>query len=193
MTVFSLPCCKTLRHLLSAVWLILAGLVPLTSIAEGLAVKKAELVVHDDAYVLQANFDIELGKPLEDALDKGINLNFLVELEVTRPRWYWVDENIATLRQHVRISYHALTRQYQVTRNSNNQSFSSLAEAKDELKRLTDWKVFERSLLKKGTAYQAALRMKLDIKYLPKPLQVDALGNKEWDLSSEWFRFPLTP
>ena len=193
MTAFSLPCWKTLRSLLSVCSIALVSLAPLAGYAEGISVKKAELVAADEAYLLRANFDIDLAKPIEDALEKGITLNFLVDLEITRSRWYLVDESIATVRQHVRISYHALTRQYQLTSNTSNLSFSSLAEAKDELKHIADWKVFERALLKKGTAYNAALRMKLDLKQLPKPLQVDALGNKEWDLASEWFRFTLTP
>ena len=193
MTAFSLPCWKTLRRLLSASSIALASLAPLASYAEGISVKKAELVTAEDAYFLRADFDIDLAKPIEDALEKGITLNFLVDLEVTRPRWYWVDESIASVRQHVRISYHALSRQYQITSNTSHLSFSTLTEAKDELRRIVDWKVFERALLKKGTSYHAALRMKLDLKQLPKPLQVDALGNKEWDLASDWFRFTLTP
>ncbi len=193
MTVFSLPCWKTIRCLFSAFSITLASLAPLPSNAEGLSVKKADLVASDEAYLLRADFEIDLGKPIEDALEKGITLNFLVELNITRPRWYWVDESITTVRQHVRINYHALTRQYQLISDSSNLSFSTLAEAREELKHIVGWTVFERSLLKKGTIYHAALRMKLDIKQLPKPLQVEALGNKEWDLASEWFRFTLTP
>jgi Domain of unknown function (DUF4390) len=193
MTAFSLPCWKTLRSLLSACSIVLASLLPWAADAEGISIKKADLVAAEEAYLLRADFDIDLAKPIEDALERGITLNFLVDLEVTRPRWYWVDESIASVRQHVRISYHALSRQYQITSNTQHRSFATLAEAKDELKRIVDWKVFERALLKKGTSYSAALRMKLDLKQLPKPLQVDALGNKEWDLASEWFRFTLTP
>lgn len=193
MTAFSLPCWKTLRQLLSASTIALASLAPLACFAEGITVKKAELVAIEEAYFLRADFDIDLAKPIEEAVEKGISLNFLVDLEVTRPRWYWVDESITTARQHVRISYHALSRQYQFTSNTANLSFSSLADAKEELARIVDWKVMERGLLKKGTTYQVALRMKLDLKHLPKPLQVDALGNKGWDLASEWFRFTLTP
>ena len=192
MMASSLPCWKTLRNLLSVCSIALAGLVPLACYAEGISIKKTELIATEEAYLLRADFDIDLGKPIEEALEKGISLNFLVDLEVTRPRWYWVDESITSARQHVRISYHALTRQYQFTSNTSNRSFGTLAEAKDELKRIVDWKVIERGLLKKGTTYQLALRMKLDLKHLPKPLQVDALGNKEWDLASEWFRFTLT-
>ena len=156
-------------------------------------VKNAELVAHEEWYVLHADFDIALSKPMEDALDKGVSLNFLVEFEVTRPRWYWVNESIAAVRQNLRISYHALTRQYHFSSNSGNQSFNTLAEAKEELRRLAEWKVFDRNQLKRGTTYLAAVRMKLDVKQLPKPLQVEALGTQEWDLASAWFRFPVTP
>ena len=193
MTAFSMPYWKKLRALLSALSIALISVAPLPVYAEGLSVKKAELIVNDEWYFLQADFDVDLNKSLEEALEKGISLNFLIDLEVTRPRWYWVDETIVSARQNVRISYHALTRQYHFSSNQSNLSFNTLAEAKGELKHIVDWKVFERSLLKKGTAYHAALRMKLDTKQLPKPLQVEALGTKEWDLASEWFRFSLSP
>jgi hypothetical protein len=35
--------------------------------------------------------------------------------------------------------------------------------------------------------------MKLDVKQLPKPLQVEALGSKDWDLAADWHRFTITP
>ena len=193
MTAFSMPCWKKLRTLISTLSIALVSVMPLAVSAEGLSVKKAELVTHDDGYYLRADFDVDFNKSLEEALEKGISLNFLIDLEVTRPRWYWFDESIASVRQNVRISYHALTRQYHVSSNNNSLSFNTLTEAKDELKHIAEWRVFDRSLIKPGVSYRAALRMKLDIKQLPKPLQVEALGTKEWDLASEWFRFPLTP
>lgn len=193
MTAFSMPYWKKLRTLLSALSIALVSIAPLSAHAEGLTVKKAELIASEDWYFLQADFDIDLNKSLEEALEKGVSLNFLVDLEVTRPRWYWADEVMVSARQNIRISYHALTRQYHLSSNNTTLSFNSLAEVKDQLRHIADWKVFERSVLKKGTAYRAALRMKLDIKQLPKPLQVEALGTKEWDLASEWFRFALTP
>lgn len=194
MTVFSTPFWKKLR--LSLCSLALACLLPLaasSASAEGMTVKHAELIPTDEWYFLHTEFNILFSKPVEGALERGISLNFLVELDVTRPRWYWVDESIAAVRQNVRLSYHALTRQYHFSSNSGNQSFNSLIEAKHALEQLADWKVFDRSLLKKGGSYQAAVRVKLDVKQLPKPLQLEALGAKDWDLASDWFRFNLTP
>jgi hypothetical protein len=33
--------------------------------------------------------------------------------------------------------------------------------------------------------------MRLDLTQLPKPFQVSALTNRDWDLASEWRRWPL--
>ncbi len=161
--------------------------------ADGMAVKSAELVLIDDWYYLHAEFDASLNRALEEALSKGISLNFLVEFELTRHRWYWFDESIASVRQNLRISYHALTRQYQFSSNSGNKTFNTLAEAKDELNHVLDWKVLDRGQLRRGVNYNAAVRMKLDVKQLPKPLQVDVLGSKDWDIASDWYRFTFTP
>jgi len=167
-------------------------LMPWTVTAEGLAVKHAELTPMEEWYVLNANLDVGFSKPVEEALEKGIALNFVLELEITKPRWYWVDETIASVRQNIRISYHALTRQYHFSNNSGNLSLNSLLEAKQALNHIMDWRVFDRNLLKKGNNYQAAVRIKLDIKQLPKPLQVEAFGSKDWDLVSDWFQFPIS-
>ena len=39
--------------------------------------------------------------------------------------------------------------------------------------------------------YLAALRLRLDPSQLPKPLQIDALGSSDWNLSSDWYRWTL--
>ncbi len=194
MTVFFTPCLKNrFSAFLAALAFALASIAPITAHAEGISVKHAELVANEEWYFLNADFSVGLTPALEEALNKGISLNFILEFELTRSRWYWLDESMASVRQNLRISYHALTRQYHFSGNSGNKAFNTLAEAKDELNRVTDWKVLDRNLLKKGTPYNAAVRMKLDVKQLPKPLQVEALGSKDWDLASDWHRFTITP
>jgi len=184
---------KRVRACLAALAITLASVVPVATHAEGISVRHADLSANEEWYYLNADLNVGLTPALEDALNKGISLNFIVEFEMTRSRWYWLDESIASVRQNLRISYHALTRQYHFSGNSGNKAFNTLAEAKDELTRIGDWKVLDRNLLKKGTPYNAAVRMRLDIKQLPKPLQVEALGSKDWDLSSDWHRFTITP
>ena len=74
---------------------------------------------------------MNFSQALEDALNKGVPLNFTVEFELNRPRWYWLDESIASAQQQIRISYHALTKQYRLQVHEQQQkSFATLAELK---------------------------------------------------------------
>ncbi len=156
-------------------------------------IKNAELVAVEDAYVLNADFDIDFNATIEEALNKGVPLNFLIEFQVVSPRKYWFDDEIETKSMPVSMSYHALTRQYLVNVAINKQSrqkaFSTLNEALAELSRLRDWKVLDKSLLEKGVVYNAALLMRLDQKKLPKILQVEALSSEDWSFTSQKFQW----
>lgn len=160
---------------------------------EGIQVKSAELTLVDEVYQLNADFDLNFSQALEDALNKGVPLNFVVEFELNRPRWYWFDENIVSAQQQVRISYYALTKQYHLQVHDEQRTFNNLAELKAELGHIHEWRVVERAQLKKRFSYEARLRMRLDLNQLPKPLQVNALASKDWNLESEWHRWTLNP
>lgn len=159
--------------------------------AEGIEIKSAELENADEALHLKADIEIVLGQTLEDALNKGVPLNFVAEFELKRPRWYWLDETVSTAQQHVRLSYHALTRQYQLTYNNLQRSYPALDDARRELGRLRDWPVGKRAALKEKQGYVAGLRFRLDVNHLPKPLQINALASKEWNLDSGWHYWNL--
>ncbi|MGE5027951.1 MAG: DUF4390 domain-containing protein [Betaproteobacteria bacterium] len=183
--------CTKLRKFAVATTSLLALLLllPMAAAAEGIEVKSAELEPTEEAFILKAELEISLSPALEDALNKGVPLNFVADFELKKPRWYWLDETIASAQQNVRLSYHALTRQYQLSFNGQYRNFPSLGEARRELGQLRDWQVMEKGQAKKRTAYVAGLRMKLDLGQLPKPLQVNALASKEWNLDSEWYRW----
>lgn len=154
-----------------------------------LLIKSAELQPVDDAYVLHANFDVNFSAVVEEALNKGIPLTFLIEFQVVSPRRYWFDDEVTTVSTQVVLSYHALSRQYLVNRENHQDIFTSLQEAKEDLAHLRDWMVLEKSLLKKGEPYAAALRIRLDQSQLPKPLQVEAMGSESWNMVSQRYRW----
>jgi len=154
-----------------------------------LNIKAADLVPAEDAYSLSAAFDINLTPVVEEALNKGIPLTFLIEFQVVTPRRYWFDDEVVTASTRVTLSYHALSRQYLVNREIHQKAFSTLQEAKEDLSRLHDWVVLDKTLLKKGEIYNAALRIRLDHSQLPKPLQVEALGSENWELVSPRYRW----
>jgi hypothetical protein len=161
--------------------------------ADGIPVKSAELRAIDGEVVLNAEFDFTLNPTLEEALQNGIPLYFVLELELARPRWYWLDEKVLQSALTYRVSWNALTRQYRVASGLLAQSYSSLEEVERYIGRVNSRPVIRLDALTRGARYDAALRLRLDINQLPKPFQVSALASREWTLASEWQRFTFTP
>ena len=161
--------------------------------ADVIQVRSAELHAEEDGYYLNADFELALNSTLEEALQKGVPLYFLLEFEVTRPRWYWLDEKVVVASTQYRVTYNALTRQYRVAIGLLAQGFPTLEEVEHFLSRVTSREVARRDQLVKGTRYDAAVRLRLDVNQLPKPFQVSALASREWTLQSEWYRWSYTP
>ena len=165
------------------------GLAPTPATAAEAEIRNVALVLADDTYVLNADIVAELTPLLADVVARGVSLYFVTEFELAAPRWYWLDEEIVTKSLTYRLSYQSLTRQYRLTSGALHQNFGSLEEALRTMLRIRNWSVAERGALRVGRSYNAALRFRLDVAELPKPLQVSALGRKDWNLSSDWYRW----
>jgi hypothetical protein len=176
-------------------FLALAGLLFLALIAraDNIEIQSAAITQGEDGYVLNADLTITLTPTLEDILAKGVPLNFLLEAEIIRPRWYWFNDKVVHIAQQYKLSYNSLTRQYRVSLGTLFQNFATLSEAVRFFSSVRNLPVADKSMLQPGTVYQAAVRMRLDVSQLPKPFQITALGSREWNLSSDWYRFPVTP
>jgi Domain of unknown function (DUF4390) len=171
----------------------LACCVALTARADDIDVLDARLAASEEGLLLSADFAFDFGPRLSEAVANGVPLYFLVEFELTRPRWYWFDENAVSRSTQLRLSYHALSRQYRLSTGPLHQNFSTLDEALDVLRRLRNWQVLDRSVALSGSSYEAAVRMRLDQAQLPRPLQLSALTNRELRLESSWRRFIFLP
>jgi hypothetical protein len=193
MTVFITRCCKKANLLLVFATLVLSLLPAPAARAEGIDVRHAALVAGEEGYYLEADFEIALNPTLEDALNKGVPLYFLLEFEVIRPRWYWLNDKVISTQQQYRLSYNALTRQYRLGVGALFQNFGALPEALDFLSRVRRRQVLEMNVLGKGNTYTAGVRMRLDVSQLPKPFQLNALASREWNFGSDWHRWSVTP
>ena len=175
--------------------LLLAALPQFAQASEGVEITQAHLESSEDGVKLSANFTFDLNRGLEDAVSRGFTLYFTTDVELTRRRWYWLDEKSQSNAQTVRISYNLLTRRYNaaIYHPSSNgrlqQSFETLDDALALVRRPSRWLVAEKGGLKPGETYQVAVRMRLDLAQLPKPFQVHALNNSDWRLASDWKHF----
>ena len=180
------------RHVLIAAALAL-GCQAIARAQPVLQVNNAAMEISETRYVLNADFHLDLSGPLLEALNNGVSLGFLVEFELTRPRWYWFDEKTVSEKLELRLSYLTLAQQYRLSSGSLYQNFSSLNEALAALGRVHGWAVLGQDQIDNGRSYIAAVRMRLDPAQLPAPFRVSSVTNREWTLASEWKRFPFVP
>lgn len=196
--VSTTACSKSVLERLRGLLLLLAFLPALAWAAE-IEVHNPGLTVTEEGHLLSADFRFELSPSLEEAVNRGVVLYFVADFELTRERWYWLDEKLLSRSLTYRLSYHALTRQYRLSTGGLHQSFETLGEALAVLRRLRHWLVIPRddARIVAGGNYQAAVRLQLDVRQLPRPFQISALGNKDWTLASDWktwaTKLPLPP
>ena len=161
--------------------------------ADAIPLNNAEVRVEEDLVVLNADFALSFNSTLEEALQRGVPLYFLLEVEILRVRRYWFDEKVQQSVTQYRISFQPITRQYRVASGLYSQTFDSLDEVERLIGRVNARTIANVSDLEKGARYDVVVRLRLDQNQLPKPFQVNALASREWQLASEPRRIPLTP
>lgn len=148
-----------------------------------------------DGIELYANLQLELPPAVEDALSKGIAMVFLAEADVVRQRWFWTDKKLASAQRHMRLAFQPLTRRWRLnvasgpmTNNSLglalNLNFDSMEEALSTLLRISAWKIAEADLVDPDATLRVDFRFSLDMNQLPRPFQIGAFGQSDWNISA---------
>ncbi|TPW09795.1 MAG: hypothetical protein FD130_2401 [Halothiobacillaceae bacterium] len=148
--------------------------------------------VHD-VYQINAQIRYTLTPQVEEALQKGVTLVVVVDIEIDRQRPYFLNAKVASLEQRYELRYHALSGLYLLT-NANSgvlNSFTTLTTALEVLGRVVDLPVLDHQLIDPKEHYTGAMRARLDIDALPTPLRLLAYVTPGWRLSSEWFVWKL--
>jgi hypothetical protein len=161
------------------------------ALAGSITPRHASVNAGEDNYTLAAEFEIDLGQRLEDAVMHGIPLYFELEVVLERERKYWVNEHIVTRVLNYRLSYSGLTRQYRLAHvaaglsaGSLYQTFGSLADALRAMAHIQSLPLVESRAMQPGETYQASLRLSLDRSQLPKPFQLDAMTDADWNVTT---------
>ncbi len=182
------------RKRLERTGVLLAGLLLLGLAQAGsIETKRAEMVPDERGHAVNAEFAIQIGARIEDAVGKGVPLHFRFEIQIKRKRWYWIDEHVAGRVLKYRLSYQALTRQYRLTLGTLHQNYDTLDGALAALGRVTRLHVADKSALPVGEPLVAAVRLSLDHTQLPKPLQVDALADRDWQVEASIHSWQFVP
>lgn len=172
---------------LGLVWLLCillgasAGLAPARAQAgEPLAVFEVQRT--DEGVDLNFATTFELSPAVEAALQKGVALNFVADVQIFRERWYWRNPRVARASKTWRLSYQPLTRQYRVGFGGLNQAFDDLPEALAALQRVAHWKVADAADVASSGPYHLEFTYQLDTSLLPRPMQIGIGGQTDWAL-----------
>jgi hypothetical protein len=161
----------------------------------------------DNALVLSAQLQLELGPAVEDALIKGLAVHFVVEAELLRERWYWTDKKVGSATRHYRLAFQPLTRRWRLNVSSEpisgtglagslSQNFETLAEALSVIGRQSAWKISNAYQPDASARQRLRYDFRLDVSQLPRPFQIAAGNQADWNLqvsktlrlSEEWGR-----
>lgn len=170
-------------------WLLCVGL----AWAGGIEPKNVALAPDETGHALTAEFAVDLGPRFAEAVERGLVLYFRLEFTLSRKRWYWADEHVAGRVLEYKLSHQALTRQYRLSQGGQQQIFDSLDEALKAMARVVHLHVVDKGGLTPGETYRAAVRLSLDQGQLPKPLQVDALADREWRVEAKTHHWEFVP
>ena len=176
--------------------LLVAGMLPLWTegaMAASIKVKNAETLLADKVYYLNADVDYQFSGAALEALQNGVPLVVVLEIEINRQRDYLWSENIASLRQRYQLTYEALTGRYVVTNlNSGADAYyPTRAAAIAALGDVDHVPLLDAGLIDDRQRYSVALHMSLDLDALPVPMRVMVYFSSDWRLSSEWYTWPL--
>ena len=157
----------------------------------------------EDAILLSAAVQFELPPAVDDALAKGIPMYFVTEATIYRDRWYWYDKRVASAARHMRLAYQPLTRRWrlqvspQVIGNSGlvlGQMFDTREEALAAIQRISRWRIADLGAIDWDSTHTVEFRFRLDVSQLPRPFQIGAVGQSEWNITaSRLMRLELDP
>lgn len=175
--------------------LVSTTLVPVHAVADDEAALQSGIVIHgvnstlrNEVHYLNANIGYTFGRQVVEALEKGVALTIVVDIEIYRQRSYLWNERVTSLEQRYQLGYHALTRQFTV-RNLNIgtlHNFPTFEAALSVLGTIVDLPLIDNNLLLPGQNYRGRLHARLDTNTLPVPLRLIALVSPDWRLASEW-------
>lgn len=165
-----------------------------TVLAEPQAAEIPQLRVErgDEGVILSANVKFDLPQVVDDALAKGIPMFFTAEAVLFRDRWYWYDRQVASVARHMRLSYQPLTRRWRLVvshtpiGNSGlalGQTFETREEALAAVQRISHWKIADVAEVDPDARYNVDFRFRLDVSQLPRPFQIGAVGQADWNIS----------
>ncbi len=156
-------------------------------------IDSAYIVLDHDVLELNARIRYPANERIRTALQDAVTLAFDVEVDIARPRRFWLNATVldATLRRE--LTYHAVTGRYVVRNEASvqQQSFATLSEALEQIGRLDDMPILVQAQLGPGP-WQVAVRAGVRRGRMPAALRGLMFWSDDWHRVSGWYTWMLT-
>lgn len=172
-------------------WLLLLAITPAAPASEYAAqIRHAELSRVDDTVQIKSHIDYSLSPTAQEALSKGVALEWLVLVEVRQSEWPW-DDVVFSLERPYRLQFHALLNQYAVHDLEHTEMFLTLHSALSFMSQLQIIVQNDLPQLHPERDHRLAIKAQFQREALPVPLRPFSYLDPQWYLSSNWFLWPI--
>lgn len=159
--------------------------------AGNITISDARAEVVNDIVHLDLDLEFEFNPEVIDALRSGIAVEFAIDVEFNRTRWYWINDEVAHSKHRYRVAYQPLSEQYLLTNviTGDRRTLLGFDDVIATLSRLRGLPLVETSSFKPRRKYVSAVQVRLDIEALPAPMRPLAYFSRAWRMSSDWFEW----
>ena len=140
-------------------------------------------VMINQQLVITPHFDLGISKQVEDAINSGIVITFVIQATMKDQRDWWLDSTVSSKVMTFKLRYFSLSRQYQLHNLQLKQKFNFVT-IEQMLDHLANNTRFEFSAGEVGDYIET--RIFLDKQALPSTMQLPIVFDQDWNIQSHW-------
>ncbi len=161
--------------------------------ADNISIKELLVEIIDSNINVDCRIKYVLDDKIKAAISNGIEVSFILDIELRMEREFWLDTSVAELSREFRIKYHALSKQYVMidTENGHERSFPDLFSAFFFIGHLRNNHLASIDILELDKQYYVRARARLQAEKLPLPLRIKSYFSPDWRPSSGWTSWPM--
>jgi hypothetical protein len=160
---------------------------------EGITVNDFSSNVSEKKIRVDCEIQYHLDDRVKEALSNGIEMSFLLEIELRQESIYWPDPLISQLLREFKVKYHALSKQFVMVEKGNQKerSFPDLYSTFYYQRRIHNAELTSIDALDLEQEYYFRVRARLASEKLPLPLRIKSYVSTGWRPSSGWTIWPM--
>ena len=160
---------------------------------EPFVIKRAEFNLDKSLLLLDLVADSHIPEYIIIAIERGFAVPIMFEVEIRARKRYWFDGRVVSLKQQYLLHHQPMLNSYVVIdiNNSERRYFDNQQMAVRFIEVVYNYPMLDINNLAPDREYYARVRYGIDSDELPLPLQSSWPWDDDWDLTSDWYEWPV--